>query len=82
MAVLMVAIMMMTKMIKVMLVTLMGVVGYSVTYSRNHSFEDGLSIINWVPQDFNTVRTFALIVSVHVYCVLTSCCSVTKHHPS
>ena len=38
---------MMTKMIKVVLVTLLGVVGHSVIYSKNQSFEDGLSLINW-----------------------------------
>ena len=38
---------MMTKITKVILLALLDVVGYIVMYSRNQSFEDGLSVINW-----------------------------------
>ena len=43
----MVMMMMTTKMIKVFPVTLLSVVGNRMIYSRNHSFDDGRSLINW-----------------------------------
>ena len=46
MAVLIVEIMM-TKITKAILVTLLSVVGHSVIHSKHQSFEDGLSLINW-----------------------------------